>query len=300
MILGELGTPNIPRALSRGPFTLDEAERAGLRRWHLDGRAWRRLGPRTYVSSRKTETRLLLLEAASRRIPPGGAFSGMTAAWLHGLDVAPFEPIEMTVPKSAGVASRAGMNVRRAGITTDEVVRRHGLPVTRIGRTVREACNRLSLTEAVVLCDMALHANLLSLAALEAEASAFRGARGVATFRAALDHVEPAAESPMETRLRMLLVLAGLPRPEAQPVIRDRWRRLIGRLDLYYREAQLALEYDGGVHREKLAEDNRRQNRLLDAGVRVLRFTAADIYNTPDVVISQVRVALSARVHAVA
>jgi hypothetical protein len=293
-------TLRIPKVLSRGPFTLDEARRAGLRRWHLDSTAWRRLGPRTYVSFRTTETPLLLLQAAARRIPPGGAFSGMTSAWLHGLDVAPCDPIEMTVPKSAGVASRAGMTVHRADITTDEVVRRHGLPVTPVGRTVREACSRLSLTEAVVLCDMALHANLLSLAALRAEASAGRGARGVATFRAALDHVEPATESPMETRLRMLLVLAGLPRPEAQPVIRDRWQRLIGRLDLYYREAQLALEYDGGVHREKLAEDNRRQNRLLDAGVRVLRFTAADIYNTPDVVISQVRGALSARVHAVA
>src|SRR5713101_1167384 len=293
-------TLRIPKVLARGPFTLDEARRAGLQRWHLDAAAWRRLGPRTYVSNRATETPLLLLEAAARRIPPGGAFSGITAAWLHGLDVAPYDPSEMTVPKSSGVASRAGMTVRRAAITKDEVVRQHGLPVTPIGRTVREACSRLSLTEAVVLCDMALHANLLSLAALQAEASTRRGARGIATFRAALDHVEPAAESPMETRLRMLLVLAGLPRPEAQAVIRDRWRRLIGRLDLYYREAQLALEYDGGIHREKLAEDNRRQNRLLDAGVRVLRFTAADIYNTPDVVISQVRVALSARVHAVA
>ena len=98
----------------------------------------------------------------------------------------------------------------------------------------------------------------------------------------------------------MLLVLAGLPRPEAQSVVRDRWRRFIGRLDLYYREARLGLEYDGGIHREKLAEDNRRQNRLLEAGVRVLRFTASDIYNTPDLVIAQVKSGMSARVHAVA
>src|SRR6266581_4133128 len=148
-------TQKIPKILARGPFTLDEARRAGLRRWHLDGTAWRRLGPRTYVSSRTNETPLLLLQAAARRIPRGGAFSGMTAAWLHGLDAAPCDPIEMTVPKSAGVASRVGMTVRRAAITKDEVVRRHGLPVTTIGRTVREACNGLSLTEAVVLCDMA-------------------------------------------------------------------------------------------------------------------------------------------------
>src|SRR5713101_1145330 len=137
-------TLRIPKVLARGPFTLDEARRAGLQRWHLDGAAWRRLGPRTYVSNRTTESPLLLLQAAARRIPPGGAFSGITAAWLHGLDVAPYDPIEMTVPKSSGVASRAGMTVRRAAITKDEVVRQHGLPVTPIGRTVREACSRLS------------------------------------------------------------------------------------------------------------------------------------------------------------
>src|SRR5438132_65562 len=33
----------------------------------------------------------------------------------------------------------------------------------------------------------------------------------------------------------------------------------------------LALEYDGGYHRENLTSDNRRQNRLVDAGYRLLR-----------------------------
>lgn len=97
----------------------------------------------------------------------------------------------------------------------------------------------------------------------------------------------------MESRLRMLLVLAGLPRPEAQVSIRDRLHRFVGRPDLYYRDHRLGLEYDGGTHRDTLAEDNRRQNRLLDAGVRLLRFTAGDILNTPDVVVGLVRTALA-------
>ena len=92
----------------------------------------------------------------------------------------------------------------------------------------------------------------------------------------------------------MLLVLRGLPRPEAQVTIRDGWHRVIGRVDLSYREQGLGLEYDGGTHRDTLAEDNRRQNRLLEAGVRLLRFTAGDIFNTPDLVADQVRTALAA------
>jgi hypothetical protein len=57
--------------------------------------------------------------------------------------------------------------------------------------------------------------------------------------------------------------------------------------------ARLVVEYDGGNHRERLVEDDRRQNLLVSAGFRLLRFTAADIYHQPDVVVAQVRSALS-------
>jgi very-short-patch-repair endonuclease len=109
-----------------------------------------------------------------------------------------------------------------------------------------------------------------------------------------LRYVEPKSESPMETRLRMLVVMARLPRPEAQVIIRD-GPRFLGRPDLYYREQRLGLEYDGATHRDTRAQDNRRQNLLLDAGVRLLRFTASDIYETPDAVVALVRSALRAR-----
>lgn len=93
----------------------------------------------------------------------------------------------------------------------------------------------------------------------------------------------------MESRLRMVLVLGGLPRPKAQVSIHDRGGRFIGRPDLYYEEHRLGIEYDGGVHRDSLAEDNRRQNRLLNVGIRLLRFTAGDVLNKPESVVDQVR-----------
>jgi very-short-patch-repair endonuclease len=100
---------------------------------------------------------------------------------------------------------------------------------------------------------------------------------------------EPATESPMETRLRLLLVLAGLPKPKVQVRLYDEHRMLIGRPDLYYPQQRLAIEYDGATHRASLAADNRRQNRLLDAGYRILRFTAADVLSAPDSVVGLVR-----------
>jgi len=75
----------------------------------------------------------------------------------------------------------------------------------------------------------------------------------------------------------MVLVLGRLPRPKAQVSIYDGKGRFVGRPDLYYDEARLGVEYDGAVHRMSLAEDDRRQNRLLNAGVRLLRFTCADV-----------------------
>ena len=103
---------------------------------------------------------------------------------------------------------------------------------------------------------------------------------------------EPATESPMETRLRLLLVLEGLPRPQVQISLHDDKGHFIGRPDLYYPSHRLALEYDGASHRETMTADHRRQNRLLNAGYRLLRFTAADVLSTPDSVVLLVRQAL--------
>ena len=283
-----------PRALLGGVFTVDDARQAGLERWHLESGCWTRLGPSLYVSNDLTANPIHRLEAARHRLPPTAAFSGLTAAWLHGLDVRPCNPTEVTVPEDAGISSRAGIALRRSSLANGEVVRVRGMAATSITRTVGELCARLDLVEAVVIADEALHSGHLRLDQLRTWADDHAGNRGMRNLRRVLGFVDSAAESPMESRLRMVLVLGGLPRPKAQVTIRDRWGRALGRPDLYYPEHRLGIEYDGGSHRESLAEDNRRQNRLLNAGVRLLRFTAADVLRNPEGVVSQVRAELSA------
>src|SRR5262249_21297216 len=97
----------------------------------------------------------------------------------------------------------------------------------------------------------------------------------------------------METRLRLLLMQAGVPGPEAHGPLHDEEGRFLGRPDLYYRPQRLGGAYDGGTQRGRLLEDNRRQNRLLHAGLRLLRFAAADVHRTPDSVVAVVGAALS-------
>src|SRR4029077_18392573 len=100
-------------------------------------------------------------------------------------------------------------------------------------------------------------------------------------------------KSPTESRLRWLLIRAGVASPEGQFDVRDGQERFIGRADLYYPAARLVIEYDGGNHRDRMVDDNRRQNLLITAGYQVLRFTAADIHRRADVVVAQVRAALN-------
>ncbi len=285
-------SPFIPPELTIRPFTIVEAQRFGIHRWHLEGSAWKRLGPGIYAWNELEVSPGVMLAAAALRLPPHAVFSGDTAAWLHGLDTNPCNPIEVTVPPGGRVSMRTGLCIKRASLARDDVALINRTPVTTVERTLLDVSESRTLTEAVVLADRATHLHLTDVRKLEQTAARSSGRPGVATFRRAIEHIEPATESQMESRLRMLIVLKRLPRPIAQHPIHDDAGIFLGRVDFFYPEAKLAIEYDGEVHRENLAEDNRRQNRLIAAGIRLFRFTAGDIYNRPDVVIRQIRGAL--------
>jgi len=279
----------VPTELRTAPFTLAEAIAAGVTRAQLRGAGYCRLGSGFYRWVGLKESSQVLLTAVARRLPSGAAFSGRTAAWLHGLDLAPCDPIEVTIPDPIGTRRRAGASVRRAALGAEEIVIRRGLPTTSPLRTVVDLGGRDPLTEGVVAADLFLRARLVSIAELSAYVAEHAKAKGIARLRRVVELAEPKSESPMETRLRMLIIFAGLPRPEVQVSIHDAKGRFVGRPDLLYRTQCLAIEYDGGNHRDRLVDDNRRQNGLVGAGFRLLRFTAADVYGTPDLVAMQVR-----------
>ena len=274
--------PLVPAALMKGPFGIAEARRHGLTEDHLRGASWRRIGRDLYVHQGLAENPLVRMRAAMCRLPEGAVFSGPTAAFLHGLD-SRCAVIEATIPPPTRISRRVGINIKRRRLTSDEVGVRKGMPVTSPIRTVIDLCVRLDLVEAVVVLDAALHKKVVRL----------EDVRACARLREVVDLAEPATASPMETRLRLLLVLAGLPRPKVQVSLGDA-TSFLGRVDLYYPEHRLAIEYDGATHRDSLASDNRRQNKLLDAGYRILRFTASDVLDFPQDVIALVRSAISA------
>ncbi len=285
--------PQIPDALTTRPFNLEEARRHGLTKDHLLGASWRRLGGGYYAFHAVANDPNVVLAAAIRRLPRNAVFSGRTAGWLHGLDLPPCEPIEVTLPLGCSTSRLVGVAVRRSAVDTGETVMRRGQPATSTVRTIADLGRRLPLFEAVAALDMALHRGLLELVDLRSWAGAHPRYRGVARLRRAIELAEPATESVMETRLRLVLVLACLPTPLAQISLYDEDGHFVGRPDFYYPRHRLALEYDGSGHRENLTGDNQRQNRIVDAGYRLLRFTASDVLSAPDSVVALVRRALS-------
>lgn len=282
----------VPEELRAGVFSLARARALGLNKDDLRRSAWRRVAHGWYCWKGCPPREEHLLIAIASTLPAGGAFSGLTAARLLGIEAPLPRRPEVVVPDATRIANRAPATVRCIQLARSDVVIARGFPVTSPARTCFDLASRLSLTEAVAAIDMALHDQRLSLEAFSSYVAAHHGVQGVVKARRVLPLLEPKSESPMETRLRMLLVLNDLDRPQAQVSLCDAGGGFVARVDLYYPEAHLAIEYDGEQHRDQLTADNRRQNRLHDLGVSVLRYTAPDLRERPHEIVAQVRSAL--------
>ena len=290
--LGVGRAARIPPQLTTRPFSLDDARSAGLSKSSLKGKSWRYLGAELYCWTGLAVDSWMILSAWQRGLPPDAVFAGKTAAWLFGLDLDPLNPIELIVPSRSGIRSRSGLDVRRCDITPRDVVKVRGLPTTTVHRTLFDLSMRLPSVEALVVIDAAVRGRLTDKESIRGYAELSDRRAGTRRLRSLAAFAEP-AESPMETRLRWLLLQSGLPHPEVQTDLRDSEGCFLGRADLYCPMSRLVIEFDGGNHRDRLVEDNRRQNLLIHAGFRILRFTAADIHQRPDAVVAQVRWALT-------
>ena len=249
----------------------------------LRGKSWERVGSKLYRRKTASEDTWGLINACHRALPSSAVFMGRTAAWMHRLDVQPANPIQVALPPHERLASRGGLEARHCDLG-DEVQSINGLPVTSIERTLLDICARSSDIDALIVLDMAVRSGHAL--------GRYEGRPGAARLRRLAPLAAP-AESPMETRLRWILIQAGLPIPEVQTDLYDGDGRFVGRADLYYPAIHLVIEFDGGNHRERLITDNRRQNALVGAGYRILRFTTADLFGRPQAVVGQVAAAWS-------
>ncbi len=127
-------------------------------------------------------------------------------------------------------------------------------------------------------------------------AHARRGRPGIRRLRrviAANLHREEATDSRFEILVLTLLLEHGLPEPVLHHNVRAADGRFIAEVDLAYPELRIAIELDGGVHRDRevFERDRPRQNRLVLEGWTVLRFTWDTLVRHPERIVAEVRAA---------
>ena len=110
------------------------------------------------------------------------------------------------------------------------------------------------------------------------------------TLRKALDLMDGGAESPQETRLRLLL-MKHFPRPTTQIPVLDEHGVPFARVDMGWEDLMIAVEYDGKQHqtdRDRYVRDQRRVRRICRRGWLHIKVIAED---RPFEIIERVRAA---------
>lgn len=234
--------------------------------------------------------------AAVLLLGPPVAVCGRAAGRLWGLEGMDAAAVELVVPADRIVRRPDLCVCRSRRFTRRDVALVDGIPRTTPPRTLVDLAATLSSLELEVALDDALRRRMTTTGAMlrRVPPERCRGRRGAGQLRAfLLDRCRDGMSgSGWETRLRRLLVDAGLPIPVRQHVVRDPAGRIVARLDLAYPELRVGIEFDGFRHhsgRRAFDRDVRRQNRLEDLGWRLRRFTSTAVRGEGPEVVATVR-----------
>lgn len=295
-ILRRVPTPRIPDALRHCPFTLAEARAQGVTKFALQGPAWRHVFRDVWVHTEVEDTLSVRIEAAKLVLGQDGFLCGLTAAWIYGVDVQDRRSLLVWMGRRTGDwrRVRTGCLVREITVVNSDLQLIDEAPITTPVRTAFDCARWLSLTEAVVVADALAHSGLVTPEAFVAYVRAHRRLRGVRQADVVAQMIEPLTESPMESRLRVLLTSAGFPRPVAQYVVLDRAGNFVARADFAYPDQRLIVEYDGSHHFSQRRADDRRRDAVRALGWTVLVASREDYYDNPQTFLTQVRRAFAA------
>jgi hypothetical protein len=290
----------LPSRLGARPFRGSNAIAAGLlTRAQLRGSAFQRVFPDTYLRADVPLTHQIRSIAAVVWAGGQGVVSGRSAACMYGVDVlARDAPIELTIPPGVHIRARHTIRLVRSPLVPADVSRQMGVLTTVPVRTAFDVARRDPLVEAVVCLDAMAAALLVDVEQVCAYADGRLGWPGCRAVPVVLSTVEPRTESPMESRTRVAIVAAGLPRPIAQFVVFDSYGRFVARLDFAYPERRVGIEYQGDHHREsaQYRADLRRANLLRELGWTLLQFGPADVLGDPTRMIALIRASLTSAV----
>lgn len=274
---------------------MSESEKRRLRKRHAEGKMVR-LAPGVYMETGKfralsRENRRLAWTVAHAARSPRSVVVGRTAAQLHDMPLAgggPRPQVELAGTSRGRQGRAKGVLYRPLTPGSSDRVFNYLTPFGTVQatdplQTGLDLARWHRLEDAVVALDHALHHNWFGQEQLAARLRQCGGAWGIDRIRQAGALATPCSESPRESELKMLLWRIGLPAPLQQVTIFDANGEAIARLDFFYEDIALGVEYDGGgkytgrYHEspETVAlREMEQDRRLLQQGIVLVRINA--------------------------
>ncbi len=229
--------------------------------------------------------------AAVLAVGPGAVLSHREAAALHGVRPTSRPTIDVTTTRRG--ARLKGVDVHGVrSLDSADITAVAGIPVTTVARTLVDLAavvNAESLAKAFSEAERMQTLDLRAIHAARARTTGRTG-QGPRRLAAALQELEAQAttltRSPLEVSFKTLIDRAGLPKPQTN-------MRLEGHeVDACWPDRRLVVELDGWhYHRTRRAfqRDRQRDQELMAAGYKVVRFTHHDVTGRPAHVVDTLR-----------
>ncbi|MBA3743368.1 hypothetical protein [Sporichthya sp.] len=221
-------------------------------------------------------------------------FSHFTAAELYDVPIARDPKVHISLcsqiePRMRGLVAHRVLHLGDVWTLGD-------LPVTSPGRTFVDLASKLDLLSLVIAGDVL--SSRSSLSEIERALRTGSGRRGIRLAREARTLLNPASKSAMETRLRLILVIGGVPSLAVNRPAVGRDGRTFATPDLGEHVVLVGLEYEGEHHQSdprQWERDIKRDAAYRDNGWHLIKVTKRDIFERPDWIVNEVATALRAR-----
>jgi hypothetical protein len=251
-------------ALTSGALT------RGQLRWN-----YRPIFPDVYVPKSTDRSLEMMTTGAWLWSERRATITGRAAAALHGAKwVDKCAPIEMLWRNNH---YPPGVIVRNERFQPNEITSLGGITVATPARAGFDLARHLRGATAVAHLDALARATRITKQDLISLVDRYPGARGNKRARLLIDMMDPGAESPKESWLRLVLVVAGFTPPTTQIRVTD--GQFVAYLDMGWEHQMVALEYDGDQHRtdrQQYVKDIRRAEMLERLGWHVIRVVKED------------------------
>lgn len=273
------------------PFVGSRALAAGDLTDHQLRSRHRRLFPDVYAEASLDPDPMALVHAAGLWAPAGAILAGSAAALLHGERWYGPEEAARAVDLYITGTPRTPPGIRlrriRDPLPHGQLTRFNGLVATSPARTAVDMARWEDDDDtAIAKVDAVCNRTGTTIHSVAQLTAGLRGVNGLPRVRRLLRFCDSRADSPPETKLRLLICRSDLPDPTPQLTIRNDFGAHVAVADLGYEAEKVAIFYDSELHRRReVWEFDAWANAELDElGWQYLRVTASMMRSPPSLI----------------